>query len=532
MFGRSPTTPEGIEKQRNANARIVGEDLANVLPRDQKPFWRKWHLLRLNLILLVPLFTSGTVGYDGAMMNALQIAPFWKTYFGHPARGDLGLVNAIFPIGKVCGLAVVTWMSDKYGRRLPIIIGTVLCIAGAGVQASSVNFAMFIFSRWLVGFGTAFMAQPSPMLITELAFPTHRAKATALFNTFYYFGAILAAWLTFGTVYIHSDWSWRIPSLMQGFFPAIQLAFIVFLPESPRWLIAKGKVEEARAILIYHHAGGDEQSPLVEFEMKEIQEALRLEREIKSATSFKDLFANTANRKRTFIAILLGFYTQWCGNGVISYYLTLFLNTIGIENATDQALINGLLQIFNFIIAVFVGALMIDRLGRRLLFIWSAGGMMLSYVVWTVLNAQFISSKDKTVGIAVIPMIFVFYFHYDIALTPITYAYVAEIFPYRLRGWGITITYLSTYLALMFNLFANPIAMAAISWRYYIVFCCINAAVLLIMWFTLPETKGHTLEEIAVIFEGESAAVNPDLSKFNTNTIEKLEIEIEQKGRV
>lgn len=85
------------------------------------------------------------------MMNALQIAPFWKTYFGHPARGDLGLVNAIFPIGKVCGLAVVTWMSDKYGRRLPIIVGTVLCIAGAGVQASSVNFAMFIFSRWLVG---------------------------------------------------------------------------------------------------------------------------------------------------------------------------------------------------------------------------------------------------------------------------------------------------------------------------------------------------------------------------------------------
>ncbi|KFZ02444.1 hypothetical protein V500_00187 [Pseudogymnoascus sp. VKM F-4518 (FW-2643)] len=477
MFGRSPTTPKGIEKQRNANARIVGEDLANVLPRDQKPFWRKWHLLRLNLILLVTLSTSGTVGYDGAMMNALQIAPFWKTYFGHPARGDLGLVNAIFPIGKVCGLAVVTWMSDKYGRRLPIIIGTALCIAGAGVQASSVNFAMFIFSRWLVGFGTAFMAQPSPMLITELAFPTHRAKAFT-------------------------------------------------------WLIAKGKVEEARAILIYHHAGGDEQSPLVEFEMKEIQEALRLEREIKSATSFKDLFANTANRKRTFIAILLGFYTQWCGNGVISYYLTLVLNTIGIENATDQALINGLLQIFNFIIAVFVGALMIDRLGRRLLFIWSAGGMMLSYVVWTVLNAQFISSKDKTVGIAVIPMIFVFYFHYDIALTPITYAYVAEIFPYRLRGWGITITYLSTYLALMFNLFANPIAMAAISWRYYIVFCCINAAVLLIMWFTLPETKGHTLEEIAVIFEGESAAVNPDLSKFNTNTIEKLEIEVEQKGRV
>lgn len=105
-------------------------------------------------------------------------------------------------------------------------------------------------------------------------------------------------------------------------------------------------------------------------------------------------------------------------------------------------------------------------------------------------------------------MIFVYYFHYDIAITPITYAYVAEIFPFAHRGMGISITYFATYLGLMFNLFANPIAMASIGWKYYIVYVIINACTFVIMWFVFPETRGHSLEEIAMIFEGENAAVS------------------------
>jgi MFS family permease len=139
-----------------------------------------------------------------------------------------------------------------------------------------------------IGVGTAFMAQPSPIIITELAYPTHRGKVTALFNTFYvrshlrlqyllsytnrfqFFGAIFAAWLTYGTIKRHDDWSWRIPSFLQGAFPFFQFIFWFAIPESPRWLIAKGRVEEARALFVLHHAGGDVNSPLVEFEMKEI----------------------------------------------------------------------------------------------------------------------------------------------------------------------------------------------------------------------------------------------------------------------
>jgi hypothetical protein len=165
------------------------------------------------------------------------------------------------------------------------------------------------------------MPQPSPIIIAELAYPTHRGKLTALFNTFYvsvgstyrlwllintcqFFGAIFAAWLTYGTIKIDSDWSWRrrIPSPIQCAFPLVQLIF-------------KGRVDEARSIFVHRHAGRDVDSPLVDFEMTEIQETLPLERE-HEAGSWKDIIKTPANRRQCLIAVVLGLSAQWVGNAV------------------------------------------------------------------------------------------------------------------------------------------------------------------------------------------------------------------------
>lgn len=118
-------------------------------------------------------------------MNALQIAPHWKSYFHHPAGATLGGINAIFPVGKLCGLAIVTPLSDRFGRRPLLLTAFVICMIGAAIQGGSVNVGMLIFARWVLGVGTAMMAQPSPILISELAYPAYRGKMTALYNTFY-----------------------------------------------------------------------------------------------------------------------------------------------------------------------------------------------------------------------------------------------------------------------------------------------------------------------------------------------------------
>ncbi|KAK8053079.1 hypothetical protein PG996_012380 [Apiospora saccharicola] len=354
------------------DSQIVGVALAEVLPQTSKPWYQQSHLLKLNLLLLVPLLSSSVAGYDGSLMNGLQSLHQWRAFFGQPAGVTLGLVNAAQSIGSVLALPMIGWLADTYGRRAVLLAGILLVIIATIIQTASVNLPMFVVSRLVVGFCGMFAVHPSPMLIAELAFPTHRGKYTCAFWTMYYLGAILASWTTFGCQNYETDWSWRIPSLLQAGFPLIQLVFWWWVPESPRWLVAQDRTAEAMALLSKYHAGesfdaagvavANDQQPsrLVRYEMEEIVQAIQVEK-VASATGWGALVSTPGNRRRTLIAFLVGFMAQWNGIAVVSYYLALVLDTIGIRDTFRQTLINGLLQIFNFG-AALSAAFLVDRL--------------------------------------------------------------------------------------------------------------------------------------------------------------------------
>lgn len=116
-------------------------------------------------------------------MNGLQTLPQWHSYFGQPEGALLGALNAVYPAGKFFALFLVTYLADRIGRKTTMAIGAVTCVAFAVMQGVSQNFNTFITARAILGFFTSFLAQPSPILITELAYPTHRGKLTALYNT-------------------------------------------------------------------------------------------------------------------------------------------------------------------------------------------------------------------------------------------------------------------------------------------------------------------------------------------------------------
>jgi sugar porter (SP) family MFS transporter len=464
-------------------------------------------------------------------MNGLQSLTQWQEYFGRPTGALLGLVNAAQSAGSIVVLPFVGMLSDKYGRRIVLFSGLIGVIIATIIQATSTTLAQFVVSRAVVGAAGMFVVQPSPLLIAELAYPTHRGKYTSAFWTMYYLGAILAAWTTFGTQNRPDNWSWRIPTILQCGYPLVQLAFFWALPESPRyesvglvdsphvltvfrWLIAKERNAEARAILAKYHSGGDENSPLVMLEMSEIVQAIRQEVAANSV-QWSALVATPGNRKRLFIAVCLGAFAQWNGIGVVSYYLTLVLNSIGITDPFYQTLINGLLQIFNFAAAVGA-ALLVDRLGRRTLFIWSGIGMLISYIVWTACSAVNNEQNNKAAGYVVVVCLFVFYFHYDIAYTPLLMSYPTEIFPYSLRSKGISCELLSIYGSLVIQAFVNPVGMENLGWKYYIVFCCLLIVFLGVTYAFFPETKGRSLEEIAEIFDGPGAAPDVDLMDKET----------------
>ena len=167
-------------------------------------------------------------------MNGLQTLPQWRESFDNPQGPILGVINAVYPVGKIIALFPVCWLGDRYGRRVALIGGFSLLPIAAALQGAAMNLPMFVVARFLLGVATTFIAHPSPILVTELAYPTHRAKLTALYNTCFYIGAVLAAWTTYGTFRLPSSWSWRIPSILQSAIPAIQTAIMYWVPQSPR----------------------------------------------------------------------------------------------------------------------------------------------------------------------------------------------------------------------------------------------------------------------------------------------------------
>jgi MFS family permease len=228
-----------LEDRKQDLIKLVGPELAEVIPDDGKGWWTKSHIRRLNSVLLICLVSAATLGYDGVLMNALQISPKWQEYYHHPSAPRLGAMNAMLPVGKVVGSCFVAPLSNWLGRKKTLVIGFGFAIAGAALQAASVNYPLLVTSRLILGLGSALMSQPSPILIGELAYPTQRGKITSLYQTFFFFGAIAAAWISFGTLKMASDWSWRIPTLLQGAMPVLQMSMAWFLPESPRYVFLK-----------------------------------------------------------------------------------------------------------------------------------------------------------------------------------------------------------------------------------------------------------------------------------------------------
>jgi sugar porter (SP) family MFS transporter len=401
-----------------------------------------------------------------------------------------------------------------------------IMIIGAAIQAAAKNLDYFMGGRFLMGFGNSLAQLSSPLLLTELCHPQHRARVTAVYNCLWNVGAIICTWLTFGTKRINNDWCWRIPALTQAFPSVIQLAFIFWIPESPRWLISKERNEEALAILGKYHANGDINNPTVQFEYVEIKETLRLEFMYKKTSSYLDFFKTRGNRYRLVLLASLGLFSQWSGNGLVSYYATEVYKSIGISDGDTQLGLNGGLTILSLIVSVSC-ALLCDKVGRRPLFITATASMCLTFVIWTICSSQQEAKQSKAAGQAVIAMIWIFSVAYALAWSGLLVAYTVEILPFKIRAKGLMVMNLFIQVALTINQYVNPLGFDHLkpTWKFYTIYAVSNIPPeihqtqiltfyqvwilfeLLFVVFFYVETKGPTLEEVAKIFDGDEAEV-------------------------
>ncbi|PVI02833.1 general substrate transporter [Periconia macrospinosa] len=508
------------EKENTQTPGPTVDERIQELSRESLPFYKNRNLLKLYL-LIIPgcLFPAITLGFDAAMMNGLQAVPNWDKYFGKPRGGLLGIMSAILPLGCVVATPFISMVGDRFGRRVGIFFGATVMLIGGVIQGAAQNFAMFLISRFIVGFGLVFANSFAPMLIGELAHPKDRQVITSLYQTSWYIGAILAAWVTFGTFGLCNDWSWRIPSLLQAAPALVPMATIFFLPESPRWLIANGKAEDAKAMLIKWHANGNANDELVNLEFRQMKATI--EAEVLNASGWKELFTSPGNRRRLFIITCLGCFSQWSGNGLVSYYLVRVLETVGVTDARERNILNGCLMIFNWITSV-ISAFLTARLKRRTQFLISVGGMLAVFVSQTLCAGLFNEMKNKHAGQAVIAMLFLFYIFYNLAFNALLYSYPVEILPYTIRAKGFSLLMFFGKASNFINILVNPIGLQALAWKFYFVYVAWLCVEVFLVWKFFVETKGPSLEAIAAMFDGETEG-RPRETDFATWADEKNE---------
>lgn len=484
--------------------KVVSVELSDAIAKDNVKVLSRSQLTLIALCCFATL--NGVMnGYDGSVMSSINAMNQFHDHFQVGKTGErIGQVMAIYTAGQIIGSFVAGAVIDIFGRRGGMVFGSFFIIIGSIMQAASDNIGTFMGGRLLVGLGVPACATAAPMFIVEMAYPTWRGTAGGLYNVFgWYIGSLTASWTCYGTANIAGNMAWRIPYIIQ----ACPAAFILIttylvLPESPRWLWQKGKVEQAKAILIKYHGDGNPDSALVALETAEIQQSVEYgeQHDTSKWYNYKILVSTKPNLLRMYILFLIVVFSQFTGGAVISYYMPSILQTVGITDSKQQLLMNALNQVFSFAGGIVGASFFVDRWGRRPLMLWGIFVTGLIYIPINVLAALSRGNIAVADGYAFIAMIFSYGIVSSFCITPLQAMYPAEILSNDIRAKGIAADKVVGAIASFINMYATPIALANIGWKTYTIFLVLHFAHWVMMYFVTVETKGRSLEEIEEIF--------------------------------
>ncbi|PGH06090.1 hypothetical protein AJ79_06624 [Helicocarpus griseus UAMH5409] len=459
---------------------------------------------------LVGFFCSTMNGYDGSLYNSIQANEIFLDYFDGENKGIwAGIVSSMYQIGGIAALPFVGPINDRLGRKIGMLTGSVIVVVGTIISAvlTGPNVGQFMGGRFVLGFGVSIGSAAGPMYVTEISHPAYRGVVTAFFNTFWFTGSILASGVARGSASLPGNQSWLVPLWIQLLFSGFIICLVFFLPESPRWLYVNNKTEQAKAMLTKYHGNGNPDSHWVKLQLSEYDEFLELNGADKRWWDYRVLFKNNVSRYRVYCCCIVTIFSQWAGNSLLSYFMSPVLESAGISGTIPQLniiLINSCQQ---FIFAL-IGATLVDRVGRRPLLLFSNIACSVVWIAICVASSEFAKhggTKDSpgtspSAGTATLAFIFIFGSVYSIGYTPLQALYPVETLSFEMRAKGMAFQTLAMNAAMLINQFALPVALKDIGWKTYIVFaiwCSIQA---IILFFTVPETKNCTLEELDMIF--------------------------------
>ncbi|KAL4942973.1 hypothetical protein BDV06DRAFT_153114 [Aspergillus oleicola] len=404
-----------------------------------------------------------------------------------------GIVVAAYNLGCFAGSIPTIWVGNWLGRRKTIFVGSFIMVIGALLQCTSYDLAQFIVGRLVTGFGNGMNTSTVPTWQSECCKANKRGQLVMIEGAMITCGITISYWIDFGLLFADpSEVAWRFPLAFQIFFAAIILGFVMFLPESPRWLVLKGREDEAREVLGALLGDGVEPH-IIQTEFTAIK-ATVLEM---ASGSFRDMFTFTEDRHfhRTVLAFVNQCFQQISGINLITYYIPVVLEDQLGMNLTNSRLIaacNGT----EYFIASWIAVFTIERFGRRTLMLFGAAGMSISMAIL----AGTASAGTDSANIAVIVFLFVFNTFFAIGWLGMTWLYPAEIVPLKIRAPANALSTSSNWIFNFMVVMITPVCFNNIGYQTYIIFAVINAFIFPVTYFFYPETAYRSLEEMDRIF--------------------------------
>ena len=420
-------------------------------------------------------------GYDTAVIAGV-VGYLQVRFHLSPVMVGWAASSAIW--GCVAGAMVAGYVSDRIGRKKVLVVTAILFFISSIAAAFANDLTQFILARLIGGVGIGAASMLSPLYISEIAPAKNRGRLVSLYQLAIVLGINLIYFVNLRIAAL-GDQAWNVETgwrymLASGVLPALLFFLLLFfVPESPRWLTAKGRREEALAILT--KVNGPELAPVV---YNEIAETVQQE-----TGTLKELF-RPGLRMAMGVGVILALFSQITGINAIIYYAPEIFKSAGFgaESALVQTVIIGMINTLFTFIAIWL----IDKAGRRTLLLWGVAGMIVClFGVGLCYYYQFF--KGPWLLICILGYIASF----ASSLGPVPWVIISEIFPTKLRGVAMSFATVILWVGVLLITQLTPVLLEKLGGAFTFWLFMVNAIILILFtWKMIPETRGRTLEEI------------------------------------
>lgn len=417
-------------------------------------------------------------GFDFAVISGAL--PFLRTAFELNTWWE-GFLTGSLALGCIVGCLVAGTMADRYGRKPGLMTAALIFAVSSLGMAFSHSLTMFILMRFAAGIGVGMASMLSPLYIAEVSPAAVRGRNVAINQLTIVLGILITNLVNYQLADQGADsWRWMfglgaLPSLLF-------LLGVIWLPESPRWLLEVGQKEKAQRIL--QRIGGNDFAT-------DTTEKLGAARHSEAKPSYAAVF-DKAVRPAVLVGITLAVFQQFCGINVVFNYTSTIFESVGanLDRQLFETVAIGVVNLLFTIVAMW----QVDRLGRRPLMLFGSLVLSIVYVVMALLLKN--GASAGLVSVFVLLAIA----SYAVSLAPVTWVLISEIFPNKIRGLATSVAVVSLWGAYFVLVFTFPILAEKLGtygpfWLY--------AAICLLGFFfvkvKVKETKGKTLEELETI---------------------------------